>query len=252
MSTTPSSPFLPVARASGRPSGGLILVVVALVGLGLVWATDQIAPTSSAHLAQIRIWLASRAAGITAYLLLTFQVLAGLVLSHPNNKAAWKLSKGLYNWHAEGWIFVLAFLVVHIVTIILDPYAGVGVAGAFIPGLSSYRSVPVALGSIALYALLITGMSARYTKLLPQGSWLKIHRLALGVWGLAWIHGVTSGSDTGALLPIYGVSAALVVVFAAWRYWIVRLPARARANAQIQQRPVPAAVLTVTTSEVSS
>ena len=56
---------------------------------------------------------------------------------------------------------MLAFLGVHIVSLILDPYAGVGIAGAFIPGLSGYRSSPVALGTLALYAFLITAITAR-------------------------------------------------------------------------------------------
>ena len=37
-------------------------------------------------------------------------------------------------------------------SLVADPYAGVGIAGAFIPGMSDYRSAPVALGTLALYA----------------------------------------------------------------------------------------------------
>ena len=100
-------------------------------------------------------------------------------------------------------MFVLAFLAVHIVSLVLDPYAGVGIAGAFIPGLSSYRSSPVALGTLALYALILTGLTARYTKLLPAGFWLKIHRLSLVVFILAWLHGMLAGTDAEALRPMY-------------------------------------------------
>ena len=103
-------------------------------------ATDQIVPASTAYQAQMRLWLAARASGIVAYLLLTAQVVFGLILSHPTNQTTWKLSKRLFPWHENLWVFVLAFLGVHIVSLILDPYAGVGVAGSFIPGLSSYRS----------------------------------------------------------------------------------------------------------------
>ena len=62
--------------------------------------------------------------------------------------------------------------------IVLDPYAGVGLGGALVPGLSEYRSAPVALGTLALYAFLITTLTARYTKLLPPGVWLTLHRVA--------------------------------------------------------------------------
>ena len=41
----------------------------------------------------MRIWLAARAAGFLVLVLLTMQVVFGLVLSHPTNKTTWKLSR---------------------------------------------------------------------------------------------------------------------------------------------------------------
>jgi sulfoxide reductase heme-binding subunit YedZ len=207
-----------------RLSGRAFIVLLAIVGLGIVAATDQIVPATSEHQASMRIWLASRAAGVTAYLLLTMQVLLGLVLSHPTNQTTWKLSKRLFPWHENAWIFVLAFLGAHIVTVVVDPYAGVGIGGTLIPGLSSYRSSAVALGTLGLYALLITGLTARYSKRLPAGIWLKIHRLSLLVFVLAWLHGVLSGTDTTGLMPVYLASGVAVVAAAAYRYWIIRRP----------------------------
>ncbi len=207
-----------VARLSGRA----FVVLAALAGLVAIYATDQVVPATSAHQAEMRVWLAARAAGFLTLGLLTLQVVLGLVLSHPTNKTTWKLSKLLFPWHENAWIFVTAFLVLHVVTIVADPYAGVGIGGALVPGLSEYRSAPVALGSISLYALLVTGLSARYTKLLPKGLWLKVHRLSLGVLALAWLHGVLAGTDSVAMAGIYGASFTLVVAAAAYRYWVAR------------------------------
>ena len=134
----------------------------AVIALILIYATDQIVPATSERQAELRIWLAARATGIAAFLLLTFQVALGLVLSHPTNKSTWKLSKRIFPWHEHLWVFVMAFLLVHVVGIVLDPYAGVGIGGALVPGLSSYRSAPVALGTMALYAFLLTAVSARF------------------------------------------------------------------------------------------
>jgi DMSO/TMAO reductase YedYZ heme-binding membrane subunit len=104
----------------------------------------------------------------------------------------------------------------------VDRYANVGWLGAFIPGLSEYRTVPMAIGTIALYALLITGLTARVTRLLPAGWWLKLHRLSLGVLALAWAHGLLAGSDSADLLVVYAGSFVVVGLAAAYRYWIVR------------------------------
>src|SRR5512142_3306061 len=111
-------------------------VLASILGLVLVYATDQILPASTDRQAELRFWLAARATGIVTLLLLTFQVAIGLVLSHPHNKTTWKLSKRIFPWHDHLWVFVTAFLIAHVVSLVADPKAGVSVIGAFVPGLS--------------------------------------------------------------------------------------------------------------------
>lgn len=160
--------------------------------------------------------------GIVALILLTFEVALGLVLSHPTNKSTWKLSKRLFPWHEHLWVFTLAFVVVHGVMLAIDRFANVGWAGALVPGLSQYRTVPVAIGTIALYALIVTGLTARVTKLLPSGWWLKLHRLSLVVLAMAWAHGILAGTDTPMLGAVYGATFMAVLLAAFYRYWVVR------------------------------
>lgn len=218
-------PGLAIRRAIARPgpahrlSGGSTLALLGVVGLVIVAATDQVVPATSAHQAELRVWLASRAAGLAALGLLGFQILAGLLLSHPTNRAVWRASRAVLPWHETLWLFILAFVLAHVVAIVVDPYAGVGLAGALVPGLSSYRSAPVALGSLALDALVITGLTARWTRLVPAGSWLIVHRAALGVFVLAWMHGLLAGTDSPALLAVYVALGAAVAVAAGHRYW---------------------------------
>jgi sulfoxide reductase heme-binding subunit YedZ len=226
MTVSPTAPPVSAAPRRADPpfrlSGRTTLVLIAVLAIVAVYATDQIAPATSERQAQLRIWLAARAAGIVVFLLLTFQICLGLILSHPTNKSTWKLSKRIYPWHAHLWVFVMAFLVVHIVSIVLDPYAKVSVLGVFIPGLSEYRSSPVALGTMALYAFVLTTITARYTRLLPAGVWLTIHRLSLVVWVLAWLHSVLAGSDSDALGLMYVGTGVAVVLSGAYRYWASR------------------------------
>ena len=233
----------PPARATrrsagppGRLGGGALVALGAVAGLVIVAATEQILPATSAHQAELRIWLASRAAGFTALGLLTVQIALGLVLSHPTNKSTWRLSKRLFPWHENAWVFVLAFLAAHVSSLAADPYAGVGFAGAVIPGLSSYRSAPVALGTLALWALLATGLTARYTRLLPAGAWLSIHRLSLVVFVLAWIHGLTAGSDSIPLVAFYVITAAVVIAAGAYRYWVARASRPTFATSLLEER----------------
>ena len=74
--------------------------------------------------------------------------------------------------------------------------------------------------SSRLYALLITGLTARYTKLLPPGMWLKIHRVSIVVWAASWAHGILAGTDSGALAPLYVTTGLAILAAAAYRYWV--------------------------------
>jgi len=214
----------PAARSgtSGRLGGGLLVAIGAVAGIAALVAMDQILPATSTHQAELRVWLGARAAGLTALVLLTIQVSFGLVLSHPTNKSTWKLSKRLFPWHEHAWVFTLAFVAIHVVSLAVDRFAKVGIVGALVPGMSEYRTVPVAIGTLALYALLITGLTARFTRILPAGWWLKLHRLGLIVLVAAWSHGLLAGSDSPSLLGVYVGTFLVVLMATAYRYWIVR------------------------------
>ncbi len=203
-----------------RLSARTWVVLGALLGILIVFTTGQVVPATTDYQAHMRVWLAGRATGITAYVLLTVLVSLGLILSHPTNQSTWKLSKRLFPWHENLFVFVVAFLVAHIVSIILDPYAGVGIAGSFVPGLSAYRSAPVALGTLGLYAAVVSGITGRWSSLLPKGLWLKLHRFALVAWIVSWLHGLLAGTDSTTLVPLYVGTGVLVMLAGAYRYWV--------------------------------
>ena len=223
-----SSTAAPPGRAaaprtrSSRLGVPTLVAVAAVATLAVVFTTDQVLPATSDHQAQLRVWLGSRAAGLVALVLMTFQVVVGLVLSHPTNKSTWRLSKLLFPWHEHAWVFTLAFVAIHGITMAVDRFANVGWLGALVPGMSQFRTVPVALGTLATYSLLITGITARVTRLLPAGWWLKLHRVSLGVLALAWAHGILAGTDTFDAVVVYAGTFAGVTLAAAYRYWIVR------------------------------
>jgi sulfoxide reductase heme-binding subunit YedZ len=212
--TRPRPPFRLTMRSSA--------ILVAVLGLIVIYATNQILPATTDRQAELRFWLAARATGVVALLLLTAQIVFGLVLSHPHNKTTWKLSKRIFPWHDHLWVFVMAFLVVHIASLLADPKSGIDLAGVFVPGMSQYRSSPVALGTFALYAFLVTAITARYTKLLPAGLWLSLHRLALVIFAFSWLHGILAGTDSTALEVVYVGMAVAVTAAGAYRYWAAK------------------------------
>ena len=185
----------------------------------LVYATDQILPATTDRQAELRFWLAARATGVVTLLLLTAQIVFGLVLSHPHNKTTWKLSKRIFPWHEHLWVFVMAFLV-----------ASMSSASSWIPrpvsmsaGPSSRdcRSTaarPSRSGPWRCTPSCVTAITARWTKLLPSGLWLKLHRLLAGDLR------VQPGSTGSWPAPIRRRSRALYIAMARGRHRRRRLP----------------------------
>ncbi|QSO48281.1 hypothetical protein [Alicyclobacillus mengziensis] len=217
-------------RKKGNP-GKWSLVWVAVTIVVILGITKLAVTQTSQTVSQFNRmtpWLIARAGGVTALVLLTLLVSLGLVLGSVPNKQTWRLSRYLLPAHRYLALFMLFFLGLHIVTIVLDPFAKVGLLGALVPGLSSYRTVQVAIGTLSFFALLLVAVTARYPTLLPNHRWLTVHRISLYTFMAAWTHGALTGADTPGIKWLYVVTGAFVIGFVFLRYWIVhqrnRLP----------------------------
>lgn len=210
------------------------IALLTILSATLIFKTQQSVPNFS----RMTPWLFARASGITALVLLSILVSLGLVLSSVPNKMNWRLNNVLLPLHRYLAMFLIFFLALHIITIILDPFAKVGLIGALVPGLSAYRSVPVAVGTIALYAIILTSLTARYPRLLPNNHWLTVHRVALITFIASWVHGALTGSDTPALRLLYVSTGGLVAVFVLLRYWLAH-PKRGRSREEVNESAHP-------------
>jgi len=217
-----------------RLSPATLVILCALAALVAIGVTNQVLPATDPRTAELRPWVAARALGVTAYLLLFLDVALGLILSHPRNTTEWRKTKQVFPWHEMFTVFIGAFLVLHIALLAIDPFANVGIVGTLVPGLSPFRPVAVGLGTVALYALIFTAATAKWTRLLPSGWWLKVHRFA--------------GTDGGALTPLYLVTGLLILAGVAHRWWTARSrPMRPtlvpEESGTTSRRPAPAPVL---------
>jgi len=215
-------------RSTGRQ---VLRVVIATVVVGLstaatAWLVGRTVESVSGN--KMAPWILGRATGITSYLLLTALVGLGLLLSHPwRTRYTFPSTITRIRLHIGLSVFTLAFVVLHIVVLATDKYAGVGWGGAFIPMGASYRPVSVTLGIIALYSGLLSGLTASVAGRLPYRVWWPIHKIAALAFVLVWMHGVLAGSDTHQILWLYFATAAGIVVLAVHRY-VVKTPADLR------------------------
>jgi DMSO/TMAO reductase YedYZ heme-binding membrane subunit len=164
-------------------------------------------------------WILGRAAGVTAFALLTALVLTGLVLAHPR-AARWRRPRPRTRLalHAGLAAFTLAFTALHVAVLALDPYARVGWAGALVPFASAYRPLPVTLGVLGLYAGALAGVTAALAGRGAGRWWFPVHRVAAVSFVLVCLHGLFAGSDAAVLRPVYVAGAAAVAVLASTRY----------------------------------
>jgi hypothetical protein len=179
-----------------------------------------------------------RASGLTTYVLLVLLVSMGLVLSHPwRTRIRRPSSAARIRTHVALAVFTLAFLVLHVVVLATDSYAGVGWYGALVPLGSQYRPMAVTLGVLAAYAGLLAGLTAALAGRLTGRVWWPLHKVAVGVLALAWGHGVLAGSDSGLLLAWYLVSGLAVLALAGSRYAARTNADRLAASAPLGSEP---------------
>ncbi len=200
------------------------LALLALIGLVTAYAV----PLHSTFWIRMLPWLLARASGLAAFVLLTLIVVLGILLSHPRNLVEWKFSKINIIWHRYLTVLTFGLIALHIGAIIADRYAKVGLLGAAVPGLSVYRTLPVALGTITLYGMVVLTATAANPKWLGGARWLTVHRFSIAVFILGWFHGVLAGSDTPSVTLLYVLAGGAVGFAYAGRWWIDRtLPQRA-------------------------
>lgn len=181
-------------------------------------------------------WALGRAAGLLAYVMLWVAVLFGIWQSHPWGRGRPLVVQRLHPLLIE-WTAGLVF--VHVSALALDPYAGVGYAGAFLPGASAYRPWAVAIGILAVYAGVLMALTAWLGPRMGRAFWLPLHRWSAAVLAAVWLHGVLAGSDTPQLRGFYIITGGLAVALAVSRYLV---PAGGRVGAPAKRgRPATGA-----------
>jgi sulfoxide reductase heme-binding subunit YedZ len=163
-------------------------------------------------------WLASRSAGVVAYLLLSAGVVLGLLMATRRAPVAWR--GVLRAVHERIAIVALGATLAHGLLLLPDPWLKPGLAGVFVPFASPYR--PVATGVGVLSAYLAAGLSLTYyaRRRLGAARWRRAHRLIPIAWALAAGHVLTAGTDAGSLwleVPIaFTIAACLTLLGDRW------------------------------------
>lgn len=165
------------------------------------------------------LWFATRGSGIVSLILFSAVACLGLLAVARAQSSAWPRFLTV-QLHRNLALVSVAFLGLHIVTAVLDPFTSLGVIAAVVPLASSYRPLAVGLGVISVDLALAVVLTSLVRERIGQRTWRAVHWAAYGAWPLAVLHTITAGSDS--LAPwMLGVTAACVLAVAACLLWRV-------------------------------
>ena len=139
-------------------------------------------------------WLASRASGLVALVLVTISVGLGLTMSGKLMRRP-GMGRTLVAIHEHTAVAGIVAIAVHGITLLGDPWLHPGVAGVAVPFKMGYRPLFTGFGIIAGYLAALLGLSFHARKRIGPRLWRKAHRFTVLVYLLGIVHVLGAGTD---------------------------------------------------------
>jgi sulfoxide reductase heme-binding subunit YedZ len=163
------------------------------------------------------LWFVSRASGLALLVSFSTVLVLGVAARLGSAPRRWPRF-AVPELHRTLALFSVAFLALHVMTAILDPFVTIGWAATLIPFASPYRTLAIALGTLAVDlggAVVLTSLARRR---LGYRAWRAVHWLAYLAWPVAFAHSLTAGNDLGiwwVALIEWGSAAAVATAIVA-------------------------------------
>lgn len=160
------------------------------------------------------LWLVSRASGLVLLVCLSAVFVLGVATRRGSSPRAWPRF-AVAELHRTLSLFAVAFLALHVLTALLDPFVSIGWWASVLPFASHYRAAAIGLGTLAVdlgAAVLLTSL---VRVRLGRRLWRGVHWLAYLALPAAFVHAVgAGGADLGVwwvALTVWGSAAAVTV-----------------------------------------
>jgi hypothetical protein len=161
------------------------------------------------------LWFAGRATGAVSLVLFTAVVVLGILTAGRAGLTALPRA-GFQRLHRSLSLVAIAFLVVHIVTTIVDGYVDITWWDVLLPFVAGYDPFWVGLGTVAVDLLIAIGITSALRRHLPRRVWRAVHLTAYAMWPVALLHGwgVAGGDGRQTWLILVDIVCATAVVAA--------------------------------------
>ena len=157
-------------------------------------------------------WFITRATGAMALVLLTISVALGIACVRRMKLA--NLRFVVEALHRSVSLLAVVFVLLHVLTTLLDGFAPIAILDVVIPFRSAYRPVWLGLGTVALDLAAAVTITSLMRHRVGHRGWRATHWLVYLSWPLALVHSYGTGTDPKAhwMLVLSGLCVTVVLV----------------------------------------
>lgn len=217
-------------RRAAVPWWSALWYPLSLLGAALLsFAVGRALGTAGAAALAAKLpWYVSRAAGTTAYLLLSVTTVLGLIIS-TRLLDRWLSRADAFALHEHCSWLALGFAALHAGALLVDRTEPFSVLQVLVPFTAPYRPLATGLGVLALYLTALVTVSFSVRAYIGQRVWRRLHAATFGLYVLVTAHGLLAGSSSGAawMQWLYLASGAAVLFLTLCRLLLMTVP-RAR------------------------
>lgn len=147
----------------------------------------------------LEFWFVARITGLTAFAVLSLSVLSGEALRTSvldfiaKNRAVRKL----HDFTTPLW---LPLVFAHIIALLFDKTARIGLLNVVVPFATDYGVVPIGLGTIAFDIVMVVTVTSWLRSRMNNTVWMWIHRTSYVAFVAIFFHAALSGTDFDAPL----------------------------------------------------
>lgn len=143
------------------------------------------------------LWALGRGTGVSALVLLTVATALGILTSGGLRHR--ELPRfALTEIHRRASLAATGFLLLHVLSLWLDPEAQLNAVDVVVPFLNERNPLWWGLGTLALDLLVVVAVSSLVRKHLSYAVWRGLHLLAYAMWPVAVLHSLGGGTDSAS------------------------------------------------------
>jgi hypothetical protein len=170
-------------------------------------------------------WYLSRASGIVSFTILWISMALGLGITNRMARL-WPGAPSAFAIHQFTSLLGLAFAIYHALVLMGDHFVDFSLPRLVVPFSIAYETIWVGLGQVCFYIWLLVVMSFYIRQRIGQKTWRMIHYANFVIYGMAFLHGVRSGTDIQWLSWYFWLSGTSLVLLLAYRIYELSLKNR--------------------------